>query len=69
MGKYLWMAVTPDEYELPLCVADTARELAEKYGTTTNTIITLERGGYSGKINGKKYVKVRNDEWREHEHR
>lgn len=27
----LWMAVTADEYELPLCVTDTAAELAAKY--------------------------------------
>ena len=63
MGKYLWMAVTADEYELPICVADTARELGEKYGVTADTVITLARDDSSGKIIGKKYVKVRNDEW------
>lgn len=63
MGKYLWMAVTADEYELPICVADTARELGEKYGVTADTVITLARDASSGKIIGKKYVKVRNDEW------
>ena len=63
MGKYLWMAVTADEYELPICVADTAKELGTKYGVSAATVITLARGGHSGKIVGKKYVKVRNDEW------
>lgn len=57
------MAVTADEYELPICVADTARELGEKYGVTADTVITLARDDSSGKIIGKKYVKVRNDEW------
>ena len=61
MGKYIWMAVEADEYELPLCIADTARELGEKYGVTADTVITLERGKYSGKKYGRKYVKVRND--------
>lgn len=57
------MAVTADEYELPICVADTARELGEKYGVTADTVIALARDDSSGKIIGKKYVKVRNDEW------
>ena len=30
MSKYLWLAVETDQYELPLVVADSARELAEK---------------------------------------
>ena len=62
MGKYLWMAVTADEYELPIAVTETARELAEIFGTTTNNVQTLERGGYSGKISGRKYVKVLRNE-------
>lgn len=32
MNKYLWMAVTPDELELPMAVADTARELTAMFG-------------------------------------
>lgn len=62
MGKYLWLAVEADEYELPLAVTETARELAEIFGTTTTNVQTLERGGYSGKISGRKYVKVRRNE-------
>ena len=38
MGRYLWMKVTSDEYELPVAVADTAKELAKIVGTTENTI-------------------------------
>lgn len=63
MKKYLWMAVTPDEYELPICIADTAKELGEKFGVTADTVITLERIGHSGTKTGRKYVKVRNKEW------
>lgn len=64
MGKYLWMAVTADEYELPLAVTDTARELAEIFGTTTNIVQSLEHGNYSGKKIGRRYVKVLNDGWK-----
>ena len=63
MGKYYWMAVEADELELPLAVADTARELGAKYGVSADTVITLERGNYSGRKTGMKDVKVRNEEW------
>lgn len=36
----LWVAVTQDEYELPVAVADTARELAEMFGVKTMTVIS-----------------------------
>lgn len=39
----VWMLVTDDEYELPLMVADTSKELAEKLGVSANTI----RSAYS----------------------
>lgn len=38
MAKNIWMKVTTDEYELPLAVADTCRELAELCNTTKNSI-------------------------------
>lgn len=34
----LWMAVTPDEYELPMAVADTAKELSHMLGLKSNTV-------------------------------
>ena len=31
--KVLWIAVTPDRYELPVCVCDSQKDLAERsYG-------------------------------------
>lgn len=36
--KYLYMAVTRDEIELPVCVADSAAELARRMGVKTNTV-------------------------------
>lgn len=38
MRKYFYLKVTCDELELPLFVADTAQEMAEHEGKTTNNI-------------------------------
>ena len=56
--KYIWMAVTADEFELPLAVADTAKELGAIYGIDAKTVMTSEFRGVSGKDKGRKYVKV-----------
>ena len=56
--------MTADKYELPLMVADSAKELGVQYGVTANTIITLARDNCSGGKIKRKYVKVLNDEWR-----
>lgn len=34
----IWMRVTADEYELPIAVASSARELADMLGVTENNI-------------------------------
>ena len=34
----VWMKVTHDEYELPVAIADSCKELAEKLGKTANNI-------------------------------
>lgn len=61
MGKYLWMAVDADKYELPIAVTDTAEELGRMYGIGKNTVIDMVSKGKSGKISGRKFVKVLND--------
>lgn len=43
--RYLWMAVTADEYELPLVVEDTAAALARRLGVSENTVRTVEYRG------------------------
>lgn len=37
-GKYYWLKVTNDRYELPLVVAESCGELAKACGVTVNTI-------------------------------
>lgn len=58
-GGYYWLAVTADEYELPLCVAETQRELAELLGVNKGTIAAREHRKNNGKILGYRVVKVR----------
>lgn len=41
MGEYLWLAVTPDELELPMAVADTAKELSRMLGSKNNLVSKL----------------------------
>ncbi len=55
-GTYVYMKVTDDEYELPLCVADTVMELAELTGSTRNAIYTA--------VNKQKRGKLKKSQWR-----
>lgn len=36
----MYIAITKDKYELPIAVADTAKELAEMVGTKPNTVLS-----------------------------
>ena len=61
MGKYIWMCVEADEYELPIAVADTARELGDLFGVSVSTIMTYAMRQHDGRQNGYRYVKVLTD--------
>ena len=53
-NRYLWIACTKDELELPVIVADTCSELAEKLDITYSSICNaIRRGG------GSKEYKIR----------
>ena len=56
--KYYWVAVETDEYELPLFVADSARELAEKFDTTKHNIECNVDRGDNGRCSGRKFMKI-----------
>lgn len=51
----IWMAVTPDELELPIATGRTAGELAKTLQVTVSTVRTLECRRRQGKYkyNGK----------------
>ncbi len=52
--RYFWLAVTADEYELPLAVEDTAAALARRLGVSEDTVRVME---YRGK--NERYRKTR----------
>ena len=58
----MWMAVTADEYEHPIAIADTSTELAEMLGVTPDTIRTNLHRQKNGAVSGRRIVKVRKDD-------
>ena len=58
--KYIWMAVTPDKYELPIAVEDSARKLADLLGVSESTVKGSEFRHTDGHTWGIEYVNVRN---------
>ena len=61
----LYLAVTTDRYELPLCVEETAVGLAERLGIEVNKVYTACvpcRADSSGKKRGYKIIRVETEE-------
>lgn len=56
--KCLYLAVTPDKYELPLIVTPNIEELAFRTGKTVNMIRCSISRNRSGEQCGIKFVKV-----------
>lgn len=54
----MYMAVTTDEYELPLAIGDTARELGELVGVSANLIHSTISKNQTGKNRKMRFVKV-----------
>lgn len=54
----LYLAVTPDKYELPLAVCDTAEELAKLFGLRKNVVQSAISKNLSGRNKGRKFIKV-----------
>lgn len=56
---FYWMAVTPDEYETPLAVAESSRELAGMLGVHIGTILSCEARHRTGRNTGRKIIKIK----------
>ena len=54
----LYMAVTPDRYELPLCVQDSPGELAEALGITINAVRTACAPGKAAKSGARRGYRI-----------
>ncbi len=52
------MAVTADEYELPICVEESARELAEKLNMKRTSVFKAVQRKEAGNICGRKIIKI-----------
>lgn len=55
---YYWMAVTADEYEEPLVVAESSAELARMLNVHQGTVLSSEARHRSGRKTGRKIIKV-----------
>ena len=58
----LYLMVTNDKYQLPLFVADTARELSKMCGVPANTIYCMMSKYKHGKIKFSRFICVEVDE-------
>ena len=54
--------VTKDEFELPVAIADTAKELARICGVSNRTVISGALRSKSGKVKKSRYIKVEIDD-------
>ena len=54
----LYMAVTPDKYELPLAVCGTAKELGELFGVSKTSVLSSISKKLPGTTTGRKFIKV-----------
>ena len=59
--KYIWLAVEADEYELPIAVTDTAREMGKLFGIGADSVMDSASKNRSGKLSGRKFIKVEDD--------
>lgn len=59
--QYVWLKVTHDEYEFPLCWADSAAELARKLGTSPQAVMSAVCHEKHGRFKSC-YKKVRIDD-------
>lgn len=58
----LYMAVTADQYELPIAIETTAMALALKCGTSANSVFSSISKNYSGRKSGIKFMRIETDE-------
>ena len=58
----LYLAITPDRYELPLAVCDSPGELARCYGVSKSCVLSNITHGDSGKVRGAKFIRTEVEE-------
>lgn len=58
----VYMAVTPDEYELPVHIEDSVKNLSMKTGVTNGAILCAITHNCSGRNNGNRFKRVEVEE-------
>lgn len=58
----IWLKVSKDKYELPVDVADSAQELARKYGIKANTIHSAAKRYDTGELKSSIWRRVEVEE-------
>lgn len=59
--KYIYMMVSDDKYELPLCIADSAQELADKVGVSRNAITAHICRSKKGQVKKIRYLRIKKE--------
>ncbi len=62
MIEKLYMAVTPDRYELPLAVCRSADELGQAFGITGHTVMVSLCRKDDGRKRGAKFLRIEVEE-------
>lgn len=57
-GKYFWLAITTDEYELPLAVTESPKELGQLFGVSKETIKNAVKRQNDGSVSGRRFIKI-----------
>ncbi len=58
----IYMAVTADEYELPLGVFDRPKEMADRYGMSAHVMHNYIHGGHERRKEHARFIGVEVDE-------
>lgn len=61
-SKYIWQEVTPDDLQLPLKQADTAKELAEMCGTSVGYVTSSWSHYKHGYRKTTRYIRIKLDD-------
>ena len=56
--RFVYLASYTDKYELPFCVGDSMREIAEQLGISVRTVESYIQGRRTGENSGYKIEKV-----------
>ena len=56
--RFVYLASYTDKYELPFCVADSMKEMAEQLGISVRTVESYIQGRRTGDNSGYKIEKV-----------